>query len=417
MNIKYKLSTKRTGNYAEVLVRFYDRSINQQTHTGVMVPIALWIEEDGRCSISKRYETPDNTLARNAQKKLDELTLFIHARYIEERNTIRAGWLQGVVADYLHPEAMKEPPLYDSIDGYCAARNVALETRKKMHSLRELMKQFTKETKVVLTKNLSKKDLEQFSMWLMADGTRSENSMHNRLRQLRTLLYWVGKPHPNPFDDYTIPADAYGTPIYLTQDERDFVYAYQDLTPSQKVQRDIFIFQCHTGCRIGDLYDLTPANVRDGWLVYVPHKTSRAKPATVEVPLSDVAVEIIDRYKGRDLKGRLLPFISKPGYNEMIHSVMRECALDRVVMVYDPLSQRTSPHPLWEVVTSHTARKTFTQMLYSATTDKRLVATMTGHSENSQAFNRYSEISREMKKAALDAANNLCAKIVRKTAP
>ena len=413
MNIRFKLATKQDGNYSEVLVRFYDRSINQQTHTGIMVPGALWNAAEERCNISRRYETPENTQARNAQQKLDELATYLYDAYARDKGNIRAGWLQRIVMEYRQPQT-KEPPLVGMIEDYCRARNVAWETRKKMYSLRALMSEFSKETRIQLTQHLTKKDLEQFAVWLIADGKRSENSMHNRLRQLRTLLYWVGKPSPNPFDDFTIPADAYGTPIYLTKEERDFVYAYQDLTPAQKVQRDIFIFQCHTGCRIGDLYDLTPRNIQDGWLVYLPHKTSRAKPATVEVPLSDVALEIIDRYKGRDLRGRLLPFISRPGYNEAIHMVMRACDLSRVVMVFDPLTKRTTPQPLWSAVTSHTARKTFTQLLFSTTTDKRLVASMTGHSENSQAFNRYSEIDRAMKQAAIEEANTLRAKPVRK---
>lgn len=41
--------------------------------------------------------------------------------------------------------------------------------------------------------------------------------------------------------------------------------------------------------------------------------------------------------------------------------------------------------------------------LYEAarTGDKRLVASMTGHTENSKAFSRYSEVTRDMKLAAL----------------
>ena len=72
-------------------------------------------------------------------------------------------------------------------------------------------------------------------------------------------------------------------------------------------------------------------------------------------------------------------------------------------MVFNPKTFETRPVPLCEVATSHTARKTFIQIAYAATGDKRLVASMSGHSENSQAFNRYSEISRDMKQTALNA--------------
>lgn len=101
------------------------------------------------------------------------------------------------------------------------------------------------------------------------------------------------------------------------------------------------------------------------------------------------------------MRGRLLPFACTQTYNKSIHNILRACCCNRVVLVYNPLTRETNPVPLWAAATSHTARKTFAQMLYAATNDKRLVASLTGHSDNSQAFNRYSEVSAEMKQAAI----------------
>lgn len=398
-NLVFSLSRKQIAGKSEVLCRFYVGKLNQRAKTGVYVQPSVWNAEEGRCNISKRYESPANAAARQAQATLDALSAHIYNRYTCA-HTHGETWLQDTIESFYKPQTEVMKPLADYIDDYCAARNVMLQTRKKMHSLRTMLTLYAKEY-APLTTELTKQDLDNFSRFLI-DGGRSENTAHGRLRQLRTLLYWIGRPSPNPFDGYKISSDAYGTPIYLTKEERDFVTIYQDLSPQQKVQRDIFIFQCHTGCRVGDLIRLTPANISDGWLVYVPRKTSRAKPTTIEIPLSPVAQQIIERYRGVDEKNRLLPFVSEQAYNRSIHTILRDCACDRSVMVFDPLTRQTSAHPLWEVATSHTARKTFTQILYAATNDKRLVASMTGHSENSQAFNRYSEIDRSIKLAALE---------------
>lgn len=398
MNVQYKLLTSRAGEAHEIAVRLYHGRFDQQARTGLYVHPSAWDAAAGRCIISRRFETPQNTQARRVQQALDGLTTYIYNEYTMQHQHL-AGWLSETVSRFFNPQ-QADKPLSEYIEAYCNARNVAPATRRKIAVLGRLLREYGKQHKP-LTQHLTRQDLDGFAEFLLSTGERSENTMHCRLRQLRTLLYWVGRPSPNPFDTYTIPQDAYGTPIYLTRDERDYLTLYDDLTEAQKVQRDIFIFQCHVGCRVGDLVRLTPSNVQDGWLVYVPRKTSRANPATVEVPLTQIAESIIERYRGVDTKGRLLPFITEQAYNRAIQTIAKACCLDRPVMVYDPLTQTTQAKPLFEVITSHTARKTFTQILYSATNDKRLVASMTGHSENSQAFNRYSEIDRGMKRNAV----------------
>lgn len=396
-SIVFSLSRRIVNNRAEVLCRLYHGSLNQRAHTGIYAPVQVWNTKEGRCTISKRFESPLNAEARQVQNELDALAAHIYNTYTSVR-VHSATFLKDCIAEYYQPE-QNNIPLADCIESYCTSRNVMPQTRARMFVLRNMLNQYARKHPP-LTAALTKQDLDTFFAFLIQGG-RSENTARSRLRQLRTLLYFVGKPNPNPFDNYRIPQDAYGTPIYLTKDERDFVAMYSDLTSDQKVQRDIFIFQCLTGCRIDDLLHLTPRNIQGGWLCYTPAKISRANPVAVEIPLTEQALEIVERYKGIDKRGRLLPFISKQGYNKMIHRILKACACNRVVMVYNPLTHETTPTPLWQAATSHTARKTFTQLLYAATGDKRLVATLTGHSENSQAFNRYSEVNRDIKQAAV----------------
>ena len=76
------------------------------------------------------------------------------------------------------------------------------------------------------------------------------------------------------------------------------------------IQRDIFIFQCCIGCRIGDLYKMTKNNIINGSIQYVPRKTKEGNPVTVAVPLNNTAKTILDRYA--DMKEQqILPFISQ----------------------------------------------------------------------------------------------------------
>lgn len=43
--------------------------------------------------------------------------------------------------------------------------------------------------------------------------------------------------------------------------------------PHLERQLDVFIFQCLIGCRVGDLLKMTPDNVVNGQIEYIPRKT------------------------------------------------------------------------------------------------------------------------------------------------
>lgn len=399
MALRFYLSTRQRNDVAEIHARFCPRrGINQRAKTGLYIITSFWNEADGRCNISKRYNTPENERARVIQAQLDVLSERVYSAYEDNgRAELPHKWLQTIIDSSGKPQS-SSPALHEQIEDYCNSRDVAPATRRKLLSLGSHLREFGKTHRKLHAETLTKGDLDAFVQYLLHSGDgRSRNSAMCRLRQLRTLVYWVGKPHPNPFDGYAIPADVYADPIYLTRDERDYLAMCDEFTAAKAVQRDIFIFQCHTGCRVSDLYALTPANIRDGWLIYTPKKTTRKRAPSVEVPLTETAAAIVEKYKGVDVKGRLLPFISTDKYNDAIRTICKEAVLTRPVMVLNPRTFETEARPLWSVVSSHTARKTFIQIAYEKTHDKRLVASMTGHSENSQAFNRYSEITRAMK--------------------
>lgn len=117
------------------------------------------------------------------------------------------------------------------------------------------------------------------------------------------------------------------------------------------------------------------------------------------------ALSIIERYKGVSPDGRIFPFVSDVHYNRSIRLILQAAGIDRPVIVRDPKTGASSPHPICEIASSHLARRTFTQLAYARTGEQRLVSSMTGHIPNSAAFSRYSKVTREMKLRALGIEN------------
>lgn len=232
---------------------------------------------------------------------------------------------------------------------------------------------------------------------------RGNNTICALFNKLRAFYNWCnqqGITDNHPFERYNgITTEKYGTPFYLTLDERNLIADY-DLSahPQLAIQRDIFIFQCLIGCRVSDLLKMTPENIINEAVEYIPHKTKDERPVVVRVPLNERAKSLIDKYKGADSKGKLFPFISAQKYNNDIKDIFRLCGITRLVTVLNPTTGKEEKKPINEVASSHMARRTFVGNLYKKVKDPNLVASLSGHAEGSKAFARYREIDDDIKK-------------------
>jgi len=235
---------------------------------------------------------------------------------------------------------------------------------------------------------------------------RGQNTINDALKKIRTFFLWCVKNKKtgnNPFSNFKIEECRYGTPFYITIDERNHLYKL-DLTdfPEFERQRDIFIFQCLVGCRVGDLYGLKKENVINGAIEYIPGKTKDDKQETIRVPLNTTAKEILKKYA--DLKGdTLLPFISQQKYNEIIKKIFLLAEITRSVVISDPVTRDGVIRPINEVASSHLARRCFVGNMYKKVKDQNLVSSLSGHKPNSREFARYREIDEEMKQELVNS--------------
>lgn len=232
-------------------------------------------------------------------------------------------------------------------------------------------------------------------------GERGRNAMAGWKRALKTYWHWLndeGYTTNNPLHGMKVGAEVYGTPYYLTLEERNKIADSRISDKRLAAQRDIFIFQCLTGCRVSDLMKLTSGNIKDGVLEYIPKKTSRKKATSVTVPLNDRAARLVAKYKGVDRYGRLFPFIQAQNYNCAIKEILTVCKITRPVTIINSLTGKEEQRAINEVAGSHMARRTFIGNLYKKVKDPNLIGSMSGHSEGSKAFARYRDIDIDIKR-------------------
>jgi integrase len=250
---------------------------------------------------------------------------------------------------------------------------------------------------------------------------RGKNSVIERKKELKTFFNWLnmqGYTNNRPFIGVNIGTAKYGTPYFLTLEERDKIADFdiksrwEAMTKSERknlrsalstilTQRDIFIFHCMIGCRVSDLITLTPESLVNGMVHYIPIKTKDEKPNVTSVPVNKKAQALIDRYKGIDKKGRLFPFISTQKYNDALKDIFYLCGIDRIIDKLNPVTGEEEKHPLYEVASSHIARRTFIGDFYDKVQDPNLIGSMTGHVEGSKAFARYRNIDDDLKKEVI----------------
>lgn len=221
------------------------------------------------------------------------------------------------------------------------------------------------------------------------------------LCRLNSLVKWMKEKRLVPQTlsyDIKFERQALSTPFYLTLEERDKIAAL-DLSHDKFLEnvRDAFILQCYIGCRFSDLIRLTEDNITDGsYIEYIPQKTRGRNCRVVRVPLHPNAQKIIQAHTKLGVF-RALKIKASATYNNKIKQICKLAGIDRKVIIINPSTRMEEIRPLYEVVSSHTARKTFIGNLYKKVRDPNIIASMSGHVEGSTAFARYRVIDDDNK--------------------
>lgn len=338
--------------------------------------------------------------------------------------------------------------LYQYVDIYCQVNNISEQRTKSYHVLERMLARFEQYQRIVKHLDfvwdydtMTKDDVISFEKYLKEEHSlemahpkeyikiktvvdqehpiknrriatdisdRSNNHIVGVMSKFRAIMNYLfdnGITNNRPFIGVVKGKEKYGVPYFLTIEERNKIFDL-DLSsnPSLEAQRDIFVFQSLTGCRVGDLVKLTPKNIVNGVLIYEPSKTSSHKePIVPRVPLTQKALSIVAKYKDSKIKGnKLFPFISPQKYNEAIKKIIELAKIDRCVAWFNPRTNREEMRPLSEVASSHMARRTFVGNAYKLTKDVDVISSMSGHVQGSKAFDRYRNIDDDDRKELID---------------
>jgi integrase len=192
--------------------------------------------------------------------------------------------------------------------------------------------------------------------------------------------------------------------VYLTEDELMKIYNLQLDSKALEYIRDGFCFSCFTGLRFSDLSQIKPEYIKDDYLIINTIKT-REK---LQVPLNYYSKEILSKYKAQYLNS-FPPVISNQKTNENLKIIAEKADLKEPVSVvkYSGSRKIETLYPKHELITTHTARRTFVTLALEKGIRPEVVMAITGHKDY-RTFKKYIKITDKVK---LNEMNRLWQKV------
>lgn len=179
--------------------------------------------------------------------------------------------------------------------------------------------------------------------------------------------------------------------IYLTEEELLKIYSH-DFSKNKKLEktRDLFIIGCFTGLRFSDFSQLKIENIRDEQINVKTQKTGER----VVIPIHWTVKEILNKYS-QTLTGLPRP-ISNQKMNEYLKEIGKAVELKENIFLTTTkggLKVQTSV-PKHDLMTTHTARRSFATNLFLNGFPPISIMKITGH-KTEKSFMKYIKISQE----------------------
>lgn len=225
-----------------------------------------------------------------------------------------------------------------------------------------------------------------FLLFLQGKGL-SVNSQGTHIRNLKAVMneaYKQGMHENTAYKNFKKPTEETDS-VYLTEADLDKIRALKISGVLEKA-RDLFLLGCNTGMRFSDYSRLSEDWIKDGQICFISEKTKERQV----IPLAEEVGEILAKYKGR------APQINPVRFNALIKDVCRAAEInDLIQTVHTEGREKISEtKQKWEMVSSHTARRTAASLLVKRGAPIAWVMNLTGHKTES-AFWKYVRLTKE----------------------
>ena len=232
-----------------------------------------------------------------------------------------------------------------------------------------------------------------------------------QLSFLKWFLRWAfkkGVHQNNAYDSYKPKLKSTQKKIiFLTWDELNRLREFKIPFNKQALERvrDVFLFQCFTGLRYSDVFNLRRSDIKDDHIEVTTVKTSDS----LIIELNNHSKAILDKYKDVAFEDdKVLPVITNQKMNDYLKELAKMAGIDEPVrQTYYKGNERIDDvTPKYALLGTHAGRRTFICNALALGIPPQVVMKWTGHSDY-KAMKPYIDIADDIKANAMSKFNQL----------
>lgn len=172
-------------------------------------------------------------------------------------------------------------------------------------------------------------DFESYMRIYDNNGTNTVGRNMRLLKKIINIALNNGYIIRNPFANYKIKFEKTDRGC-LTKNELEKIINKEFSIDRLERVKDVFLFSCFTGLAYIDVHNLTYDDLRIGIDDQVWILNKRVKTGTnISVPLMDIPLALVEKYKDKQKDNRVLPCISNHKLNTYLKEIGDVCGINK----------------------------------------------------------------------------------------
>ena len=255
------------------------------------------------------------------------------------------------------------------------------------------------------------KGLNDYVTYLRDIKEMRNSTIGKQLSFLKWFLRWAfkkGLHQNNDYDSYKPKLKSTQKKIiFLTWEELNKLREFEIPAAKQALDRvrDVFLFQCFTGLRYSDVFNLRKSDIKDDHIEVTTVKTSDS----LIIELNNHSKAILDKYKDVAFEDdKVLPVITNQKMNDYLKELAELAGIDEPVRqtYYRGNECIDEVTPKYALLGTHAGRRTFICNALALGIPPQVVMKWTGHSDY-KAMKPYIDIADDIKANAMSKFNQL----------
>ena len=298
---------------------------------------------------------------------------------------------------------------FDEFVRECGVQNNWTDsTYEKFAATKKHLQDFDKE---LTFETLNENKLTEYVNYLRDTKNLRNSTIGKQMGFLKWFLRWAKKKDYNTNNAFETFKPKLKTTqkkvIFLTWAELTKLREYNIHETKKYLDRvrDVFLFQCFTGLRYSDVFNLKRSDIKENRIEITTVKTADS----LIIELNNHSKAILNKYKDIHFEhDKVLPVITNQKMNDYLKELAELAEINEPVReVYYKGNQRIDETmPKYALLGTHAGRRTFICNALSLGIPAQVVMKWTGHSDY-KAMKPYIDIADEIKANAMDKFNQL----------